>query len=419
MTRDLPREEQEVWTLGGQEAAVVLRRHTAVVIAAPDGRQAAHVALGIAEASARLRHVLIADLCGTPTLESLADNDPHGVSDAFDFGLSLERLARPNPTMENVTFMRVGTNPNLGALVFRSRRWRALSEKLLERDALLLLVADIKAQGLADLVAQLDGVILADADMIPDAPNANVLGRISPVHRPLLADTGSHWGWTIAAAVAFALAGIGALGYGFYSGYLELPWRAEKVPVVAAAPPTPKPIVPARATPANPADSARAARFAVEVLSANTQAGANFTLRRNMSFIPAATVASVPVGVDRAIWYKVVGGAFTERSGADSLLALLRKSKIVPDSAGAVIETPLALLLDTIPSQGGIVEKVQVTVDSLSKRGFPVYALMQEDGSARLYAGAFARAEEAETLASEMKSAGLASQLVYRTGRTR
>jgi cell division septation protein DedD len=48
-----------------------------------------------------------------------------------------------------------------------------------------------------------------------------------------------------------------------------------------------------------------------------------------------------------------------------------------------------------------------------------IYALMQEDGGARIYAGAFARADQAAELIRTLRGAGLNPVLVYRTGSTR
>jgi hypothetical protein len=50
-------------------------------------------------------------------------------------------------------------------------------------------------------------------------------------------------------------------------------------------------------------------------------------------------------------------------------------------------------------------------------RQLPVYALLQSDGTARLYAGAFKGKEEAGPLANLMRGAGIQTTVVFRTGR--
>jgi hypothetical protein len=50
-------------------------------------------------------------------------------------------------------------------------------------------------------------------------------------------------------------------------------------------------------------------------------------------------------------------------------------------------------------------------------RRLPAYALLQSDGTARVYAGAFKTPAEAVALYQVMKDAGIQTSLVYRTGR--
>jgi cell division septation protein DedD len=195
---------------------------------------------------------------------------------------------------------------------------------------------------------------------------------------------------------------------------------------IARSAPSPPPTTPRAvppetllvARPANVTDSLNAAAFAVELLVANTPEGANFVLRRDRASLPAATVAPIPIGPARSTWYKVVVGAFTRRSQADSLLLALRSAKVLGDSAGSVLRVPLALLVDSVESQGGLGDAVAAAVGKYAAQGVSVYPLIQQDGGARLYSGAFARAQEAAELLITLRAAGLKPALVYRTGRT-
>jgi hypothetical protein len=53
----------------------------------------------------------------------------------------------------------------------------------------------------------------------------------------------------------------------------------------------------------------------------------------------------------------------------------------------------------------------------MAGRGIPGYALDQGDGTARLFAGAFATPDEAESLAASLRLMGVEPTVVYRTGR--
>ena len=142
------------------------------------------------------------------------------------------------------------------------------------------------------------------------------------------------------------------------------------------------------------------------MLVANTAEGANLFVRKNGAALPAAAVSPVPIDPERSTWYKVTAGAYTRRYQADSLLFALRNSGVLTDSAGSVTTTPLALVVDSVPTQGGIVDAVRAAVEKYTARGLPVYALMQDDGGALIYAGAFARADQSAGLVRTLRGAG-------------
>jgi hypothetical protein len=86
-------------------------------------------------------------------------------------------------------------------------------------------------------------------------------------------------------------------------------------------------------------------------------------------------------------------------------------------SSGNVATAPLALLVDSVPTQGGIADSVRATLQRYADRGITVYALMQDDGGALIYAGAFAKAEQSAELIRTLLGVGLKPVLVYRIGR--
>ncbi|MBI2407105.1 MAG: hypothetical protein HYV19_02220 [Gemmatimonadetes bacterium] len=165
--------------------------------------------------------------------------------------------------------------------------------------------------------------------------------------------------------------------------------------------------------PVNPPDSAEAAQFAVEIVATNTVAGANSWIRERGARLPGVTVSPVVIGAASTRWQKVLAGAWRERAGADSLLTVLRDDGVLRPGAGLVVRVPLALVLESgVPRADA-----NARVAALAARGVRAYALLQDDGSVRLFAGAFETAAAAVPLDAELRAAGFTPQLAYRTGR--
>ena len=425
------------WEDAGRQIASLFGSYFAVVVTSSDHVAAAHVALGIARAEATHRRVVIGDLVGdNPSLRSLVrDEDPHGITDSFLYGVSLNKIGYAVEGTENLYVMPSGTDPHIDEEILRSARWTRVAAGFGEVGALLLLVAPWDSKGLGDLIDKLDGAVLVkDADL-PAAPTALVLARVAsptptlkiPLHR--ISARAASWKqhrWFYPALGAIALVLIASLGLALVLARVGQSAR-QPARVVAKAPPAPAPAPtppPPRpppetlyvAPPANVNDSASAAAFTVELLVANTAEGANLFVRKNGAALPAAAVSPVAIDLERSKWYKVTAGAYTRRDQADSLLRALRNSGVLRDSAGSVTTAPLALIVDSVPTQGGIVDAVRGAVDKYTARGLPVYALMQNDGGALIYAGAFSRADQSAELIRTLRGAGLKPVLVYRTG---
>ena len=424
------------WEDAGRQIASLLGSYSAVVVTSSDSVAAAHVALGIARAEATHRRVVVGDLVGDiPSLRSLVrDEDPHGITDSFLYGMSLNKIGYAVEGAENLYIMPSGTDPLIDEEIFRSARWTKLAAGFGEAGALLLLVAPSESRGLGELIDQIDGAVLVkDADL-PAAPAALLLARVAsptptlkiPLHR-ITARAASwkqqRWFYPVLGVIVFVL--IASLGLALMlarvgqSARLPAPVPVAAKPVPAPTPPPPRPAPETLhvAPPTNVNDSASAAAFTVEMLVANTAEGANLFVRKNGAALPAAAVSPVPIDPERSTWYKVTAGAYTRKYQADSLLFALRNSGVLTDSAGSVTTTPLALVVDSVPSQGGIVDALHAAVEKYSARGLSVYALMQDDGGALIYAGAFARADQSAGLVRTLRGAGLNPVLVYRTGR--
>jgi hypothetical protein len=164
----------------------------------------------------------------------------------------------------------------------------------------------------------------------------------------------------------------------------------------------------------NPADSANVSPFAVQIAMIDTEDGAAMRVRSGAGDFPAGTYAPVTRGTDRGTWYKVVTGAYVDRTRADQLLTFLRGRGLVPQGWGSVIRAPLALHVASAPST---TEAAALIADYQSRK-VPVYGLLQRDGSVRLYVGAFENPDEAALFKSALKSTkNIDATLAYRVGR--
>ena len=422
------------WEDAGRQVAPVLGSYSAIVVISSDPLAAAYVALGIARAEAEHRRSVVGDLVGDlPPLRSLVrEEDPHGITDSFLYGVSLNKIGYDVEGVPNLYVMPSGTDPLIDAEIMRSQRWTKLAAGFAEAGAFLVLVASTDAPGLADLAEQLDGIVVVKDAEIHNAPSALVLARVAgptrtlklPLHR--IRAGAARWPrhkWLYPALGALAVLVLGGLGLALILGRAgqkaqpEIGVTARPIAPPLPPPPRPTPETIYIAPPANAIDSLLASAFSVELLVANTAEGANLFVRKNGAALPAAAVSPVPIGPERATWYRVTAGAYTRRDQADSLLEALRESRLVADdSVEHVMQTPLALLVDSVPTQGGIADAIRAAVQKYASRGLPVYTLMQDDGGARIYAGAFTTASQAAELIKSLRAAGLKPVLVYRTG---
>ena len=156
--------EDEGRRIGGGAGAL----HAIVVVAnAPD--DAAAVALGIGAVQSAQRRVVVADLAGdTPALTRLVTtDDPHGLSDSFRYGVSLNRVAHPVSDGGNLFVLPSGTEEVTDEEIYRSDRWRRLVAGFREVGALLVLVAPASAPSLDVLIGYCDGAVAVGRVTVP------------------------------------------------------------------------------------------------------------------------------------------------------------------------------------------------------------------------------------------------------------
>ena len=424
-------EFEAVWEAAGSRVTEALDGASAVVVLGHDPIATACVALGIGRAQAKHRRVAIGDLIGdvAPLRELVTDDDPHGLTDAFLYGVSLNKIARQIDTVGNLHVLPSGSEQVVQDEVMRNDRWRRLAGGFHEVGALMLIAAPAAVPGIEDLVENFDGVVLVGGAQSP-RPNARVFAEVaSPARRTaprpvvktqeLTAAAPKPRRWVIPAVAAAAIVAIAALlGQQYLSRAqtqgptLRRDSAAASDSLIGGAPlpiDSSPPLVPA-----NTADSANSSPYAVQIAMVDTEDGAAMRVRAGGGDFPVGTYAPVSRGADRGTWYKVVTGAYTDRARAEQLLGFLRTRGLVPQGWGSVVRTPLALRLTTSPSQ---TEAAAAIADYQSRR-VPVYGLLQRDGSVVIYVGAFESPDEASLFKRTLKDTkNIDATLVYRVGR--
>ncbi len=400
-----------------------------VVANAPD--DAAAVALGIGAVQSHNRRVVIADLAGdTATLTRLVtSDDPHGLSDSFRYGVSLNRVAQPVGASGNLFVLPSGTEPVADEEIYRSDRWRRLVAGFREVGALLVLVAPGNAPALDALIAFADGAVGVGRVAVPGAVidtaraarrSARVGGPFAGHPRATAARSGRRRLIVALGAIAAAIAltmvsrlrtprpsAAAPVDSTASAAVVLPPSRSVDSAAASVAPETP----PIR----NPGDSALATAFGIEIAKYSTPTGALMRVRDELPrTAAAATFGVVAIGTDQTLWYRVVAGASDRREGADSALAALRATKVIDDpAAGAIVRVPFAFRL-----QAGVAPQSAATFAAgYIARGVPAYALLQDDGTATLYAGAFETADQAALFMTYLRAAGVEPALTYRIGR--
>ena len=428
------------WEAAGEELGDTLSSYHMVIVAGLDSMTTGQVAVGIARAQSLGRRVAVGDLFAEspPIRELIETDDPHGIVDSFLYGVSLSRIAYPVPGAGQLFAMQSGTEPPVYDEILANPRWHRLCGGFREADALLVLAVPANAPRLEDLVGASDGAVLVGEVAPPGIPYSRVISNVREPSRYTLTSTPvvpetpepaapSPWRrltsvpgivlTVILAAVALWLATRPLAGSRRRMG--GKPDSAQGITRVIAATPdsAASDSAPAAEAPAvvprvmNTEDSAQASVYAVELLAANTQAGAILKLQRDGKKLPAATFA--PVVIQGARWFKVVSGAFANRTDAESLLVDLRRQKVLDAGRGTVVQVPFAFLIDSVTASA-----VPGMIATYVERGEPVYALRQQDGTAWLLAGAFENREQASGYAESLRASGITPVLVYRKGRT-
>jgi hypothetical protein len=388
--------------------------------------------------------VAIGDLLGDaePLQALVPSDDPHGLADVFDYGVSLDRVARRVEGDGDLYVLPTGAFITDHAEILANRRWSRLAAGFRKEEGLLIVAANVAAPDIEALVIQLDGAVLVGDRVPARLPVARVLGairgpqrasrpvRISvPRPRPQYVIRARRSLWKIGATVGVTLAAvIAALGMWLaYRPLASSEWAplwlrrgggAAAGELIRGLDSTGAPAQPDSGLARAPGlglltarDSASVAPYGIVLVTFNTQAGALLELQRNSATLRAGTFT--PVFIRETPWFRVVAGAYLDSASAAALLDTLR-ARGTSDAGRAVIDRfPYALLVERDVPDSAVASRVSV----YQTRGLPVYALLQSDGTARLFAGAFTTPEEANLLFDALRSSGVSTSLVYRTGR--
>jgi len=422
------------WEAAGRNLSGACDRLNSIVVLGSTD-EAARVAIGIARQQSRKRPVAIGDLLGdTPSLHALAPTgDPHGLADVFEYGVSMERVARRSLDIKNLFVLPTGTFVTDQGEIMSNRRWSKLAAGFAEEGGLLIIVASVDAKDVEAMVVQLDGAIVVGHRSPLRLPVARVLGTVTgPLPAPRATRTRPRPSigyviftgenpWRRRAAIGLTITFLMAMVVVWlvYRPFARSAWaplwlRGDTMYGVVLPMNTPDDS--ATATEIHlglltAADSQSLAPYGLSLIMFNTQAGALLELQRNGASLRAGTFT--PVLIRETPWFRVVAGAYPDSAASAALLDSLR-SKGLSDAGRVVIERyPYALQVErSVPDTS-----VAARLAMYQSRGLPVYALLQKDGTARFYAGAFKTREEAPPLAGIMRAAGIPTQVVFRTGR--
>jgi hypothetical protein len=387
--------------------AAALRNVSAAVVVGEQAVTTALVAIGAARGVARTRVVTIVDLIGdVPALRALAaDDDPHGVADCFVYGISPKAVTRRTHADDRLFVIPGGTEPLDPLTMVPSDRWGRLVAEYREAGALLLFVAAVRTPGLAELVAQTDGVIaVGEIDsLLP--PGVRVLATAQRPRRARVrlerpsGEIRRRRAWRLPAVIGLAAAILIAV-----TTWLTL-HRTAIEPIASATPAAAAPdtvsatssaqLGPATAptTPMASGDSTTAVAYTHRVATLASYSVALRQLRRQHDSLTAATISPVADSAGR-LHYELLAGAYKDSAAAGT----------------SVVRAPLALVLEGDLSP----DSAQKAVVHYLDRGIPAYTLSHPDGRATVYAGAFDNAQAAGPLTASLRAAGLAPVLSYR-----
>jgi hypothetical protein len=393
----------------------------------------AREALKIARVESQSRPVLLVDLLGQGSAldEMFGDDDPHGVSDAARYGVSLARVARPVPNAESLFVVPGGAESPLADDVLSDHLWGSWSDQCRRAGALLVVAAPADLPAVGKTLDQLDGMVMI-GDAVAPATQAPLIGRVPASRRRAIVDAPGVRRITpqeletvrhatprrtrrVMQMAAVAVVAAGGVA-GAYWAYTSVRFGDANPPAASVAPITVPgdPVTVASAAIA-PVATAGALPWSVEVASVNTINGAMARVRQALDSLPVPTFAATRPSGGAVVWYRLMAGAFATSAEAESFLATLRGRGALGPAAGRVVQAPFAWLLEENVTD----EQLSVRLFGWRQQGLPAYALLDRAGTSRIYFGAFESEAEARLLTPSLDSLNLYATLVTRIGSVR
>ncbi len=454
----------------------------AVAVVGTDPDATADAALDLARDLARDRAVTVVDLLGDGAkLRTVAlTDDPHGVYDCFEYGISFAAVSRPTSVGPLVSIIPPGTDQLEYDGTLPSPRWSRLIGRTRERGGVVVFAALAGTRSLDALTDRVDRVISVDRDRAGDASGREASPRDAETTRAATREVVLVDGEVVvprrpkgerrrvlggrrrqdAAPAVVGVAprprgrrlpiGVAAAAAVVLVGLLSW-WVARQGQAGAAAPAdtaaartdtvtstarlsgtdrlAPSAVAlaggaatvtdSAAAAVADPADSGIAATYALRVGIFPTFRDALQVLRRHAVRLGAATITPLPApdaapappgGRVTAQSYAVYVGAARTPTALDRLASDWTR---IDGSTASPVRTPLALRLASRLT-GDSAHRATV---ALRARGIPAYALLDDEGTATVYAGAFESAGQAAPLTASLETVGIVPVLAFRVGR--
>jgi len=408
--------------------------HAAVAIVGASLADVAREALKIARVESQSRPVLLVDMLGQGSAldEMFHDDDPHGVSDAARYGVSLGHVARPVPKSDSLFVISGGAESPFADDVLSDHLWGSWSDQCRRSGALLVVAAPADLPSVGKAIDQLDGLVMIGDAAVPTT-HTPVIGRVPASRRGTAVDApprsitpaeketvrvatpNARKRVLMGTAAALGVAGLVAVAW-WANGLLNNSTTETQAPPAGSAQPIVMPGDPVTNAPAVDATAAAvgAVPWSVEIASVNTLNGAMARVRQTLDSLPVPTFAATQPG-GGSVWYRLLAGAFATSEEADSLLAALRARGALGPAAGRVVQAPLAWLLE----EGVVEEQLTVRLFGWRQQGLPAYALVDQAGRTRIYFGAFENEAEARLLTPMLDSLNLYATLATRIGSVR
>jgi hypothetical protein len=414
----------------------------ALVPAGDPAARAPDTAWAVARAAAAQgRRTLLVDcFVDAPRLHTVvgAPNDD-GIVDAFEYGASLNRIARQQPE-DKLFFIPAGSYAADAGALMANRRWQRLAAGFRHEGALLLLFLPASAvpviagetdgtlvlapagfrlegdaagdlAGIAESAAPVvvvraaapvpaEGTEGTEGDAPADRPARPVMRRTRPPFAELesVRQGGEKRRTRRAVIYAGVVVVAGVLGVTAVRPEWILPGGdADEERTAAAA--------------SRPAQRLDSLPWVVQVsawdnLGRAQEAADTLEARGASAFV-------TPTSLPRRVSFRVQAGPFPSQAAADSLLDSLRARGLADPVGSISVEQPLSLVLGGRALSAG---EARLQRDSLRALGIPTFVLGQRGNRFRLLAGAFESAPATAFLDSLLLTIGRARRLGPRVG---